>query len=88
MPSIELVNHAAHPDGWHDVRAPGGYEWWYFDAEDAATDTQIVAIFLYAAIYRALSARAQGVGSADDVLVKRGPARITGTSGEGGDGAA
>lgn len=32
------------PDAWHHVRAPGGYEWWYFDAEDPATDTQIVAI--------------------------------------------
>lgn len=33
-------------DAWHHVAAPGGYEWWYFDAEDPATDTQIVAIFL------------------------------------------
>lgn len=33
-------------DAWHRVGAPGGYEWWYFDAEDPATDTQIVAIFL------------------------------------------
>ncbi len=33
-------------DAWHEVTSPGGYEWWYFDAEDSATDTQIVAIFL------------------------------------------
>ena len=33
-------------DGWHAVAAPGGYEWWYFDAEDPATDTQLVAIFM------------------------------------------
>jgi hypothetical protein len=52
-----------------------------------STILQIVAIFLYAAIYRALSARAEGVGAAADVPVKRGPARITGTSGEGGDSA-
>ena len=46
MPTLPLLNQTAAPDGWHDVRAPGGYEWWYFDAEDAATDTQVVAIFL------------------------------------------
>ena len=46
MPTLPLLNPDAAPDGWHDVRAPGGYEWWYFDAEDAATDTQVVAIFL------------------------------------------
>ncbi|MFN4242834.1 MAG: hypothetical protein ACK4PI_06305 [Tepidisphaerales bacterium] len=43
---IPLVSPAGHPDAWHDVRSPGGYEWWYFDAEDAATDTQLVAILL------------------------------------------
>jgi carotenoid 1,2-hydratase len=32
-------------DGWHQVTAPGGYEWWHFDAEDPATDTQLVAMF-------------------------------------------
>ena len=36
----------ADPDGWHAVRSPGGYEWWYFDAEDAAGGLQFVAIFL------------------------------------------
>ncbi|HEX8322428.1 MAG TPA: hypothetical protein VF595_00820 [Tepidisphaeraceae bacterium] len=38
-------------DASHDVRAPGGYEWWYFDAEDPATDTQIVAIYLHGFIF-------------------------------------
>jgi carotenoid 1,2-hydratase len=38
-------------DASHAVRAPGGYEWWYFDAEDEATDTQIVAIFLHGFIF-------------------------------------
>ena len=33
-------------DAWHAVTAPGGYEWWYFDAEDPAGDTQIVGILL------------------------------------------
>lgn len=43
---IPLLEPAAHPDAWHDVRAPGGYEWWYFDAEDATADVQLVAILL------------------------------------------
>jgi len=34
-------------DASHDVRAPGGYEWWYFDADDVSTGRQIVAIFLH-----------------------------------------
>ena len=53
MPSVELLNRHAHPDGWHNVRSPGGYEWWYFDAEDAATDTQVVAIFMEGFIFHA-----------------------------------
>ncbi len=39
-------NPAAGPDGWHQVAAPGGYEWWYFDAEDAESDLKVVAILL------------------------------------------
>jgi carotenoid 1,2-hydratase len=46
MTSIPLYQSPATPDAWHRVSAPGGYEWWYFDAEDLATDTQVVAIFL------------------------------------------
>jgi len=46
MPTIPL--HSPRPielaDAWHQVRSPGGYEWWYFDAEDIAQDIQIVAI--------------------------------------------
>jgi hypothetical protein len=49
--SIPLYSPANHPDGWHQVTAPGGYEWWYFDAEDPATDTQIVAILLEGFIF-------------------------------------
>ena len=41
-----MLTDAAHPDAWHRVTAPGGYEWWYFDAESADGRTQIVAIFL------------------------------------------
>jgi carotenoid 1,2-hydratase len=43
---LSLVSAAEHPDAWHDVRAPGGYEWWYFDAEDTRQDVQIVGILL------------------------------------------
>jgi hypothetical protein len=32
------------PDAAYDVRAPGGYEWWLFEAHDPATDTQIVVV--------------------------------------------
>lgn len=46
MPTLELFTPPRSPDASHQVGAPGGYEWWYFDAEDAATDTRIVAIFL------------------------------------------
>ncbi len=51
MPSIELYDRNPLPDASHRVRAPGGYEWWYFDAEDRATDTQIVAIFLHGFVF-------------------------------------
>lgn len=43
---LPLISTAAHPDAWHEVRSPGGYEWWYFDAEDREQDVQIVGIFL------------------------------------------
>lgn len=53
MPTLSLYvprpNLAA--DAWHRVTAPGGYEWWYFDAEDETGDLQIVAIFLEGFIF-------------------------------------
>ncbi len=51
MPTLPLFDPTAHPDGWHNVRSPGGYEWWYFDAEDRATNTQIVAILMQGFIF-------------------------------------
>jgi carotenoid 1,2-hydratase len=51
MPTLDLLDHTAHPDGWHNVRSPGGYEWWYFDAEDPTTDTQLVAILMEGFIF-------------------------------------
>jgi carotenoid 1,2-hydratase len=38
-------------DAWHEVTSPGGYEWWYFDAEDPSSDTQVVAIFLQGFVF-------------------------------------
>ena len=43
---LPMLAGAGHPDGWHHVTAPGGYEWWYFDAESHDGRTQLVAIFL------------------------------------------
>ena len=43
---LPMLAEAGHPDAWHQVTAPGGYEWWYFDAESHDGRTQIVAIFL------------------------------------------
>jgi carotenoid 1,2-hydratase len=45
MPVVPLFETPADPDAWHRVAAPGGYEWWYFDAEDATGRFQLVAIF-------------------------------------------
>jgi carotenoid 1,2-hydratase len=46
MNTVPWYQTPATPDAWHHVTAPGGYEWWYFDAEDPSTDTQVVAILL------------------------------------------
>jgi carotenoid 1,2-hydratase len=51
MRQVELIDRTAAADGWHDVRSPGGYEWWYFDAQDPRTDTQVVAIFMEGFIF-------------------------------------
>ncbi len=51
MATISLFQPNAILDAGHQVRAPGGYEWWYFDAEDRASDTQIVAIYLHGFVF-------------------------------------
>jgi carotenoid 1,2-hydratase len=51
MQVMELYNPNAVPDGWHEIRSPGGYEWWYFDAEDPSTDRQVVVIFMEGFIF-------------------------------------
>lgn len=52
MKTVPLyVPNPVSPDYSHQVRMPGGYEWWYFDAEDPRTDTQVVAIFLHGFVF-------------------------------------
>lgn len=51
MPTLSLYDHPAHADAWHRVRSPGGYEWWYFDAEDTAADIQAVVILFEGFIF-------------------------------------
>lgn len=51
MDPIELYTPNPVADAWHDVRAPGGYEWWYFDAEDPAHDRQVVVILLQGFVF-------------------------------------
>jgi hypothetical protein len=46
MPDVPMFVRPADPDAWHRVTAPGGYEWWYFDAEDATGRVRLVAILL------------------------------------------
>ncbi|MDB5298333.1 MAG: hypothetical protein JWO31_4316 [Phycisphaerales bacterium] len=46
MPVLPMFDRPTDPDAWHRVAAPGGYEWWYFDAEDAAGRYRLVGIFL------------------------------------------
>jgi carotenoid 1,2-hydratase len=44
MPTIPLYAQPENPDDAHHVRAPGGYEWWYFDAEDERHDRRLVVV--------------------------------------------
>ncbi|ACD89453.1 MAG: carotenoid 1,2-hydratase [Chlorobium limicola] len=34
-----------HQEVWHDMREPGAYEWWYFDAEDKESGVSVVLIW-------------------------------------------
>ena len=46
MPTLPLYDPSPpHPDGWHRVTAPGGYETWHLDAEDEAGNVRIVVTF-------------------------------------------
>ena len=41
MPTLTLLQTPPNPDAWHQVKAPGGYEGWYFDAEDGDAKLKI-----------------------------------------------
>lgn len=51
MPTIPLYVPNSQADAWHQVASPGGYEWWYFDAEDHERGLQIVGILLQGFIF-------------------------------------
>jgi carotenoid 1,2-hydratase len=42
MPTLPLMQTPPNPDAWHQVKAPGGYEGWYFDAEDFTNDIRLI----------------------------------------------
>jgi len=42
MPTIPLYSPTEDLDASHHVRAPGGFEWWHFDAEDSTSSTRVV----------------------------------------------
>jgi carotenoid 1,2-hydratase len=46
MPDLLLLDtDVVVADAWHRVVAPGGYEWWYFDAQDREGSVFVVATF-------------------------------------------
>ena len=60
MPMISLLTPPTMPDASHQVTAPGGYEWWYFDAEDAGGELRVVAIFFQGFVFHPGYLRAYG----------------------------
>lgn len=46
MPDLLLLDtDVVVADAWHRVTAPGGYEWWHFDAQDSTGSVLVVADF-------------------------------------------
>src|SRR6185437_9124260 len=43
MPTLDLFSPATHPDGWRQVRAPGGYESWNFAVTSANGQMKVAA---------------------------------------------
>jgi hypothetical protein len=41
MPTLPLYDSTARPDQWHRVIAPGGYEWWCFEATNSTGDVRV-----------------------------------------------
>jgi hypothetical protein len=50
MPTIPPFIEPTHPDAWHQVLAPGGYEWWHFEADDVQNDRHVIVRFSYGCI--------------------------------------
>ena len=71
MPTFPLFEPRDTPaaNAWHRVTSPGGYEWWYFDAEHATQDIQIVAILFDGFVFHPGYLRA-------DTRYRRRPTRI------------
>ena len=44
-PPLPMARAAGHPWAWHQVFAPGGYEWWHFDAVSDDRETLIAVDF-------------------------------------------
>lgn len=51
MPTLPLYTPNRVADASHRVTAPGGYEWWYFDAESSEGDVQLAAILLHGFVF-------------------------------------
>ncbi len=58
MTTVPMMTPTDVPDAWHAVTAPGGYEWWYFDAEDG--DLRVVAILFEGFVFHPGYLRAYG----------------------------
>jgi carotenoid 1,2-hydratase len=69
MPTVAMHETTNHADASHQVTAPGGYEWWYFDAEDPQQDVQVVAILLDGFVFHPGYLRA-------DARYRRRPTRV------------
>jgi hypothetical protein len=55
MPTIDLFEPRPieSADAWHRVTAPGGYEWWHFDAVFPANGIRLVVRFCLGGLYHA-----------------------------------
>ena len=58
MTIVPMITPTNVADAWHAVTAPGGYEWWYFDAEDG--DVRVVAILFEGFVFHPGYLRAYG----------------------------
>ncbi|MEM1013271.1 MAG: hypothetical protein AAGI46_13760 [Planctomycetota bacterium] len=64
-----MFTRPAHPDAHHRVTAPGGYEWWYVDAESHDGRTHVVAILFDGYVFHPAYLRA-------DARFRRQPTKV------------